>query len=209
MPAWTGTGTEIPGASNPYAVKADVKARLGISVTTHDDILDNLIDIASRAIDADTDRVFYTEDDTRYFDGNGKSELLLPYDLLTVTTLLEYDSDGVLSVTWTSGVANYYVLEPYNESPKWKIRAVQGYQFTAGVKNFAITGRWGYAVGVPEMIEHACINRTITMFNRLRDGEVTVQQVRNGEVSRTFFDPRTERERILMGVGSFRRMVAR
>jgi len=47
------------------------------------------------------------------------------------------------------------------------------------------------------------------MFNRLRDGEVTVQQVRNGEVSRTFFDPRTERERILMGVGSFRRMVAR
>jgi len=170
MAELTGTGTANVGTATAYALKASVKARLGISVTTHDDILDALIDIASRAIDADTDRVFYTEDDTRYFDGNGKSELLLPYDLLTVTTLLEYDSDGVLSVTWTSGVANYYVLEPYNESPKWKIRAVQGYQFTAGVKNFAITGRWGYAVGVPEMIEHACINRTITMFNRLRDG---------------------------------------
>ena len=196
--------------ANEYSTNTLLKARLGISGSTYDTLLTTLLEAASRAIDDDCGREFFTTAGAaRYFDGDGSDLLILPdkNDLQSVTSVLEYDADGVLAETWTEGVDGYYVLLPHNASPKWALKAVQGYAFTQGVKNFKITGNWGYAASVPPQIAQACLNRAITLWNRLRAGEIPYESVRNGEVAKKYASPKTERERLLMGVAAFKRVV--
>lgn len=202
------TGAVAVTGSTIYATLADLKARLSITASTDDDILNTLLEEASRSIDDDTGRVFYTTTEARYFNGSG-SDVLIVDDFETVTEVLEYDEYGDLLNTWASGAGNEYgyLTWPYNETMKLQLRAVPGYTFTAGLRNFKITATWGIST-IPIQIARACLERAVTGWERVSSGSVTIESEGLGEYRYKLFSPENQRQMLRLQVEAWRRLTA-
>lgn len=135
---------------NLYADLNDAKTHLGLTGTSNDAELLRLLEVASREVDGWTRRFFYSQTATRIYDAIQSGALLLPDDLLSVTTL-KTDTDGDQSFddeTWVEG-SDFY-LEPFNEFPKDKIVVIGDgdFVFTAGPRTVQIAGIWGHGDGL-------------------------------------------------------------
>lgn len=131
-----------------YASLGELKSALGETSTTDDTILLRVLEAVSRLIDKRCRRHFYVVTSTRYYTAEDVDLLLLPEDLLAVTTLkTDDDGDRTYDETWASGD---YDLEPYNRFPKTRIRITPDgdYSFPAQVpKGVEIAGTWGHGDG--------------------------------------------------------------
>jgi len=129
--------------ASDYCDRTQVKAYLGLGATAYgdDDLLDAMIERASRIIDQMTRRWFYARTETRYFDHPRSTwELMLDADLLACTTLT-VDSSAV-------DAANYY-LYPVNIYPKQWIELHKGAAVSflwtdTPQRSISIAGVWGY-----------------------------------------------------------------
>jgi len=138
-------------AINLYATVDDLKTRLGLSGTSSDALLLDLLEAASRAIDDDCHRHFFSETATRYFAGSKSAYLLLPDDLLSVTTLAA-DSGGDRTwtgETWTEGTD--FQMWPDGVWPKTQLRELGdyggSYSWSADAEYLKLVGVWGYGDG--------------------------------------------------------------
>jgi hypothetical protein len=154
--------------TNGYASLSEIKARLGIADTVDDSVLEAVVEAASRAIDNWTARQFYATTATRYFTAED-GDLLFVDDLLTVTTLktISQNSAGTRTYgdTWA---ATDYDLEPFNSTPKTRIRLNPGgaYAFPTEAKGVEIAGSWGYSSTAPDAINEACLLQAARLFKR-------------------------------------------
>jgi len=147
--------------TNPYVSLDTLKSSGVFNVTgTGDDTRMRLLtEAVSRACDDFMNRRMYSRIETIYFSGNGKKAMLLPDDLISVTTLKEdEDLDGATyETTWKT---TDYVLAPYDADPTladpdralpyWVIevdRRTQGSQsaFGKGQRRFELAGKWGWS----------------------------------------------------------------
>jgi hypothetical protein len=99
-----------------YATLAQFKAAVGITDSTDDAALQNVLDATDTLIDLYCDRKtgFGTATETRYYTAEDY-EYVLTDDLVSVTTLqTDDDANGTYETTWTSGTD--YVLAPRNAS---------------------------------------------------------------------------------------------
>lgn len=156
-----------------YALKAAVKTYLGITGSTDDDLMDDLLDRATAVIDSYTGRTFAASSDAeRTFDAVGKHvtarALYLDRDLCSITTITNGDGVEVAS--------GEYVTVPANDTPYYAIR-IKG---SAGkVWTYAtdwegaivIDGKWGYSTTPPDDIVQACIRLAAFMY-RQRDAQM-------------------------------------
>lgn len=132
-----------------YTTLDDLKALLGLTSTTDDSLLLDMIRSASRDIDGPygANREFFVrENETRYFEATSGIEIMTG-DLLAVTALASDDDfDAVYETTWASAD---YTLEPTNRYPKQRIVLPIGYSepFGRGRNRYAVTGSWGYGDG--------------------------------------------------------------
>lgn len=153
--------------TNGYCTLAEVKAYLGITDTVDDTPLEGAVMAASRAIDDHTQRVFYATTATRYFQAEAPDLLVLPDDLISVTSLsCDDDGDRVYERTWT---ATDYDLEPVNSGPPYLLirTTPQGnYAFPTHSRGVAIVGSWGYAATAPEAVKQACLILATRYFKR-------------------------------------------
>lgn len=111
------------------------------------------IERVSREVDRWTNRRFYAEVATRYFDVPAACrELALPMnkdgDLISVTTLkVDDDYDWSYGLTLTEGTD--FVLMPYNTTPKWRIavhpNSTNINNWPAGPRRVQIVGTFGYS----------------------------------------------------------------
>jgi hypothetical protein len=118
--------------TNGYATLTQVKAALRITDSTEDALLELAIEAASRAIDGNTGRNFYSSGTaTRYFTAD--DDFLLQTDDLAGTAITlqsANNADGVYDTTWGTGD---YQLEPLNGNsdgiswPYTRIRAIGNY----------------------------------------------------------------------------------
>ena len=161
MAEWTGDGTAT-SSSEVYATRVALKARLRIDGddTSQDDLLNFLLEVASRAIDDWTHRVFYqTTAGTRYFDGYDPVSLEID-DLITLTSLTtDSEQDGTFDgETWVQGVTEDFYLWPQNQTPKTRVKATPDgdYRFANLANYVKIVGDWGYAEA-PSRIVNACL----------------------------------------------------
>ncbi len=100
-------------------------------------------------VDKHCRRVFYPYEDTRYFNGNGKSELWIP-DLLSVTTVSYSEDDGDTYTALTS--SDYYATVGGNYNSKQSytqlivnINSDTISAWTTGQRSIKIEGVWAYA----------------------------------------------------------------
>jgi hypothetical protein len=154
--------------TNGYASLAELKARLGITDSQDDGVLEAVAEAASRAIDNWTGRVFYATTATRYFTAEA-GDLLFTDDLLTVTTLKTISANSAGTRTYgDTWAATDYDLEPFNATPKTRIRINPGgrYAFPAEAKGVEIAGSWGYAATAPDAVNEACLLQAARLFKR-------------------------------------------
>jgi hypothetical protein len=106
-----------------YASLSEFKAAVGITDSTDDTALQNVLDATDTLIDLYCDRKtgFGTASETRYYTAEDY-EYVLTDDLVSVTTLqTDDDANGTYETTWTSGTD--YVLAPRNA-------ALDGFPYT-------------------------------------------------------------------------------
>lgn len=146
---------------NAYVGLATLKSAgaMNITGTADDTRLRQYIEAVSRAFDSYLGRHLYSLTATRRFSGNGRNRLLLPQDLIAVTSLKEDTTgDATYDTTWAS---TDYELAPYEAEPTgpagrettrpyWAIeinRRSNGTKtaFARGQKRFELVGKWGYA----------------------------------------------------------------
>lgn len=179
---WTATGAattaedgQFYAAANAttavYTTLAELRVALSLKPTdTEDDEdLQDAILVASRAVEQDCQRIFYSKTDTRSFRAQGLWCLRLDTfnDLVSVTTLkTDADGDGTFETTWSAG--DYQLLcadgTPNTNAgpeprPYTQIRAVGARSFpvvcSTGRTNLVqITGTWGWPQ-VPDPIRRA------------------------------------------------------
>lgn len=149
-----------------YASRTELKAYANISKATHDDLLDDVLDAASRGIEqvcrrqfndagSATARVYYPETCYR----------VEPDDFHTTTGLVvktDTTGDGTFDTTWA---AADYELRPLNGIvsgqtgwPYSDIWSVDTRTFPTGTRRapVEITAQWGWA-SVPNQIKQACL----------------------------------------------------
>ena len=106
-----------------YATLAQFKAAVGITDSTDDTALQNVLDATDTLIDLYCDRKtgFGTATETRYYTAEDY-QYVLTDDLVSVTTLqTDDDANGTYETTWTAGTD--YVLAPANA-------ALDGFPYT-------------------------------------------------------------------------------
>ena len=159
--------------TNGYATLAQLRARLEFAASDTDDdsILEDIIEAASRAIDAWLDTRFYATSETRTYTPT-ESDFIMVDDLLSVTTLkTDDDADGTYETTWST---TDYALKPDNASTdgrpyRWiEVNPHQGlYIFPVGIQNgVQIAGSFGYTSTTPLPVQEACLLMSQRLYRR-------------------------------------------
>jgi len=165
-----------------YANIADVKGVLGITATTDDTVIRKICEAASRSVDSYTNRYFYTQSATRYFDGAVR--LWIP-DLLSITTL-KTDEDGNATFENTFATTDYILYgtgleDSLNTYPRIRIEISEDSDyssFASGVKKgVEIAGLWGYGDGISATPYIA--DTTITEDLTAGEADIDVDSVTN------------------------------
>lgn len=157
-----------------YCTTSDVKQYLGVSSTTDDTLIGDLIPRAQQSIDSYCHRTFEaTGDTTRYFDADRDTDgpmLYFDADIAAITTVTNGDGTTVASTK--------YVTEPRNSTPYCAIQLKVSsglqweYDSNSDPENaIVVTGRWAWSTSVPDDIVHACIRLT-AYFYRQKDAQV-------------------------------------
>ena len=93
--------------------------------------------------------------ETRYFDGNGLTELVLD-EFISLTSVTVLEVDGTTLQTLTEGDDQDFITYPYNETTKFRIilqpSSAIGY-FPSRRKSVKIVGTWNNSTAVPADIE--------------------------------------------------------
>ena len=154
----------VTGTLAGESAGASVTIRLAGDVFD-DDTLEQVIEAASRWIDAHTGRRFYAATETRYYTA-GVSDWLAVDDLLSVDSL-KTDSGGgrTYSTTWAT---TDYDLFPLNATPSTMIAtAPAGTQsFPMLARSVQITGSFGYSSTAPAQVREACLLMSARLFKR-------------------------------------------
>jgi hypothetical protein len=162
---------------NAYTTLTDVKAALRIpSADTVDDLmLTSAINAASRQIDGECDRVFYSQTTSRVY--VPESSILCEIDDATAITKVETSSGDGFTVEIP---ATDYQLEPLNNRsggqtvPATRIRATGAFLFPVFSQRSVnldeatvrVTGTFGFTP-VPDAIKQAALLLSIRIFKRL------------------------------------------
>lgn len=152
------TPTRSPGAGgrlrvNCYARLDSVRAGLNNPGAALDPQILAMVEMASRAIDNECGRAFFTVVETRYFDGNGTARLYLDADLVSATSVqVDEDGDGTFETTLVADT-DYWLYPdrpPAAEPAWWGIELVGRASSQLGVwpavrRGVKVAGTWGFA----------------------------------------------------------------
>lgn len=133
---------------------ADVKTYLGISGSSEDGLIGDLINAASAAANAFTGRFLLSKTYTEFYNGNGEAELILKnLPIISVTSLYNANNERVFDATTEIDVSeDVLLLKEEGVLRLWNNESA----FIAGVANVKVVYVAGYALAsVPQDIQYA------------------------------------------------------
>lgn len=152
-----------------YCTLAELRRQIGVSSTSDDTLLEELIEQAQALIDAQCGRVFEAAaDSTRTFDAVDRVRgrlLILDDDLAQITSIINGDGETLQTT--------HYTTEPRNATPYWGIRLLSSSNrywtyATDSEDAISITGRWAYSVTADTMVKRAALD-TAQLLYSMRD----------------------------------------
>jgi hypothetical protein len=161
--------------NNGYATLTEIKAaaRIPVSDTVDDSLLESAIESASRLIDQHCERRFFTNGtETRVYATHDYYWCDIDDVAGTAITIKTASNlDRIYDQTWA---ATDYQLEPVNRIqagvafPVTRIRAVGDYLFTPSSETTVeVTGVFGFATAVPTQVKQATIIEALRLYKRL------------------------------------------
>lgn len=139
-----------------YTNKGRIQNFLNVDIASaFDTYVAECIAAAQAWIEKYVGKSFEAVSETRYYDGNGKSCLLID-PLVGTATILILREDGTTDATLTEGAGEDYLLYPLNATEKNEIRMTDYSSFAAfptGKRRVQITATFGAATSVPEAIQ--------------------------------------------------------
>ena len=159
--------------TNGYCTLAQIKAALRIpaSDTVDDTLLEMAVESASRMIDAECDRNFFSTSATRDFVPSDTTTVDTD-DLTAITSVkLDDDGNGTFNITWA---VTDYQTEPLtprvsgNAFPIYRLRMIGDYLLPIWGRQATvrIQGTYGFTP-VPKQIEQATVIQGSRIFKRL------------------------------------------
>lgn len=139
-----------------YVTAAELKRYLGITSSTDDTLLDELIASAQKMIDLATNTTFEAaSDSTRYFDAIGNVDgryLLFDRWCASITSITNGDGASIASTD--------YVLEP-RDAPHYGVKLLgskgKSWTYTTDAENaITVVGKWAYSTTPPADVVQAC-----------------------------------------------------
>ena len=141
-----------------YTTKGKIQRFLNVDIAASFDAeIASWIDSVASWIDKYCGKTFESAEETRYFDGNGKTTIMVD-DFTGSPTILILNVDGTTGWTLVEGHSDDYLVYPLNSTPKNELRLVSGSQignFPNRSRSVQITANFGYSVSVPNDIELA------------------------------------------------------
>lgn len=157
--------------TNGYATLAEMRSWLGITDvadTGFDSIIESAVEAASRAIDHETGRFFYSVvSSARTYLADDPRDLRV-HDFQSVTAVsVDENNDGVFELSWASTDWQVYPANPVNGRPFTRLEAIDRYLFPVGGfrRNIQVTGTWGWSA-VPKPVNQACKIHAARLFKR-------------------------------------------
>ncbi len=152
-----------------YTTKENIEKHLGETITEN---IDLYIDSACKYIDDYTQREFQSGDEEiRYYDGNGKQELII--DPATEVSKVEYSLDGI---TWIEIANDRWETAPYNKLPirrimlKWDV-------FYLIKRSVRITGKFGWSECPPKDIVFCATVLASAMYKGKSSSEISSERI--------------------------------
>ena len=159
--------------TNGYCTLAQIKAALRIptSDTVDDALLNMAVEAASRMIDSECDRNFFSVSATRDFIPS--DQVTVDTDDLTAITSVKLDDTGDRTFLITLQTSDYQT-EPLNQRvsgnafPIYRLRMIGDYLLPIWGKQATvrIAGTYGFTP-VPKQIEQACVIQSSRIYKRL------------------------------------------
>ncbi|GHO55523.1 hypothetical protein [Ktedonobacter robiniae] len=162
--------------NNPYCQLSDVKLVLGSQSTANDAWIASLIPEAQTWIDDEVGYQFQTEvGTTRTFSGHDTQYLMLGEWVQSISKVIQVSYaqsvgyDGYFNTVLTSqqDITNDIVIGPENRNPGWKLERMSQAPFYTGMRNYIVTGTWGYG-SIPLDINRATA-RLVAFYVKMRD----------------------------------------
>ena len=166
--------------TNGYATLTQIKAYMSISDNTDNDLLEDLIESASRSIDRIANRRFYLDSVASARLYRAYSDIFVYIDDLGTTTdlVVKTDSNGNGSYAKTLTLNQDYILDPLTapslSRPYTQLTMVSNTEtwpiFPGLTQNglrpgVQVTARWGWP-SVPDDINMACLILTADLYKR-------------------------------------------
>jgi len=150
----------VGGTTNLYVSRSELKATMGLTVTTYDDDIDLVITAASRAIDGYKNTRYFPTTETRYYDPPCYGSPLEIDDLNSLTSVkLDPTGSGAFGTTLTSGTD--FALEPVNNPATGApYRSIRLLPQSAAIwptypNSVQVIGSFGWAE-TPILVKQAC-----------------------------------------------------
>ncbi len=161
-----------------YCNIADIKLSLNIAGNADATLLGRIVASASEWVDKHCglpSGAFRAAESTRYYDWpsiNADGSLRLDLPLLTLTELT--NGNGSTISTGPTSV----VLRPLNSDHKWNVELLRDSFVVSAGSYIAVTGKFGWAVSVPQPINEATIMLACWMYKRYQAAlqDATVNQ---------------------------------
>jgi hypothetical protein len=166
--------------TNGYATLAEIKAYLSISDSTDNDLLESLVESASRSIDRIANRRFYADSSASARTYRAYSDVFVYVDDISSTTglVVAIDENGNGSYSKTLALNTDYILDPLTAAslgrPFTQLTMVSNTEmwpiFPGITQNglrpgVQVTAKWGWP-SVPDDISVACLTLTADLYKR-------------------------------------------
>lgn len=149
--------------TNGYATLEELKARLDITGTEDDSVLEQVIEAASRQVDGWCGRAFASGTGVRHLTADAWNLLILPDDLHAMTAIaVDRDGDRSYDTVWELTDVD---LQPY-PGPYHVLRPRNGRVFPTHAYAVQITGDWGFGIDVPAPIREATLLQATRLYKR-------------------------------------------
>lgn len=146
-----------------YATLTELKARLDITSTDDDAVLESVLEAASRQVDGWCGRAFESGAATRVLTADTYDMVILPDDLHAMTAIaIDRDGDRVYETVWEVTDVD---LQPY-PGPYSVLRPVGGKAFPTHRYAVQVTGTWGFGTDVPAPVREATLLQATRLFKR-------------------------------------------
>jgi hypothetical protein len=171
-----------------YTNKSNVENYLMIDIDTAFDIqINSWITSAETYIKNYTNRTFGPTNETRYFDGSGKSEQFVDSFTGSPVVLILVLNSSDIEYTLTEGIDDDFIVYPYNEITKFKLIMTTNSQigyWPTGKKRIKITADFGIGSSIPKDIELVATKMVADIIQKgLKGGQVSSESLGDYSVS--------------------------